>query len=229
MATRDDSEVGALEPGGLDEAEQAGLYDETPAIEARARVAWQTQDFAEVANIVFADYGEELYSFLLTQFRHRPSDAHEVFSEFSEDFWRAVPGFQWRCSIRAWCYKLARSAASRHRRAPHNRADRRIPLSDATLMRELAERARSTTQAHMRTEVKDKIRELREQLSQEDQDLLVLRVDRDLSWRDVVHAMHDSAEIPDDEELRRLEVAFRQRFTEVKKRIRRLAELAGLI
>jgi RNA polymerase sigma factor (sigma-70 family) len=200
--------------------------------EALAQQHWQSQDFAQAANIVFEAYGIELYSFLLTQFRGKPVDANDAFSEFSEDFWRGLPGFQWRCSIRAWCYKLARSAASRHRRSPNNRRERQIPLTEAEMVRELAERARTSTHLHMRTEVKDRVRQLREQLSQEDQDLLVFRIDRDLPWRDVVHAMiesDDPTQMPDDEEVRKLEAALRQRFAEVKKRIRHLAETAGLI
>jgi len=79
---------------------------------------------------------------------------------------------------------------------------------------------------------KANVTQLREQLSQEEQDLLVFRIDRDLPWRDVVHAMiesDDPTQMPDDEEVRKLEAALRQRFAEVKKRIRHLAETAGLI
>ena len=205
---------------------------EVQSVEAVAEAAWRRGDFAEVASIVFSGYGAEIYSFLLAQFRVERGPADDVFSDFSEDFWKALPLFQWRCSMRGWCYKLARSAASRHRRSPNNRRERQIPLTEAEMVRELAERARTSTHLHMRTEVKDRVRQLREQLSQEDQDLLVFRIDRDLPWRDVVHAMLDSddpAQIPDDEELRKLEAALRQRFIEVKKRIRHLAETAGLI
>jgi RNA polymerase sigma-70 factor, ECF subfamily len=155
--------------------------------------------------------------------------ADDVFSAFSEDFWRALPGFQWRCSIRAWCYKLARSASSRHRRNPHNRGERRIPLSDAIHLETLAARTRTSTQAHLRSEVKDKVRELRETLDRDERDLLVLRVDRGLSWRDVVHAMMDEEDAPDEKRCQRMEAALRQRFVEIKKRLRRLAEAAGLI
>jgi RNA polymerase sigma factor (sigma-70 family) len=202
---------------------------EAQAIEEQAEAAWRRGAFLDVANMVFATYGAELYSFLLAQFHGEPGPADEVFSEFSEDFWRTLPAFQWRCSIRGWCYRLARSASSRYRRSPHNRRAHRVPLSEAFSIEEFAQRARTTTLAHLRTETKDRVRELREQLSREDQDLLILRIDRDLSWRDVAHAMAPAEQMPDDEQLRRLEVALRQRFTEVKKRLKTMAERAGLI
>lgn len=199
------------------------------ATEVAARGAWERGDYVAVTNVVLSAYGAELYSFLLAQFRGQQSVADDVFSAFSEDFWRALPGFQWRCSIRAWCYKLARSASSRHRRSPHNRGARRIPLSEAIQLEALAARTRTSTQVHLRSEVKDKVRELREALDRDEQDLLVLRVDRGLSWRDVVHAMVDEDDAPDEKHCQRMEVALRQRFVEIKKRLRRLAEAAGLI
>jgi RNA polymerase sigma-70 factor (ECF subfamily) len=205
------------------------MEDRLTATEEAARAAWQRQDFESVTRIVLTDYGLELYSFVLAQFRGQSSSAEEVFSEFTEDLWRALPKFEWRCSIRAWCYKLARSASSRYRRSPHNRADRRVPLSDVPLLSEAVQRLRTETQPHLRSEVKNKVQRLREKLVQEDQDLLILRIDRNLSWRDVVHAMHEPDDVPTNEQARRLEAALRQRFAEVKKRLRRLAEEEGLL
>lgn len=205
---------------------QAVLAD---SAEARVHAAWQRDDYAQAAELVFAAYGSELHSFLLAQFRGQHAVADEVFSAFSEDFWRALPRFEWRCSIRAWCYKLARSAASRHRRSAQARRGRQIPLSDALRLETLVVRARTSTKLHLRSEVRDKIRELRETLNRDDQDLLVLRVDRGLSWRDIVHAMFDRDQELDEERSARMESALRQRFGEIKKRLRRLAERAGLL
>jgi RNA polymerase sigma-70 factor, ECF subfamily len=198
--------------------------------ETTAQKLWERGDLEELARVILSAYGSELYGFLLAQFPGKPADADEVFSDFSEDFWRGLPRFQWRCSIRAWCYKLARSAASRYRRAPQNQTRRRMDLSrEAGHLRDLVDTARICTRPHLRTEVKDKLRELRDQLSQADQDLLTLRIDRQLSWRDVVHAMSTSALPSDEQELQRLETASRQRLADIKKRLRKLAVAAGLL
>jgi RNA polymerase sigma factor (sigma-70 family) len=197
--------------------------------ESMAEVAWRKRDFETTATLIIEAYGAELYSFLLAQFRGNSASADDVFSAFREDFWRGLPGFQWRCSIRAWCYRLARNAASRYRRVPDNRRERRVPLSEAPFLDEAMERARTSTRPHLRSEVKDEFQRLREQLSQEEQDLLVLRVDRKLAWREVAHAMLESNETPDEDRLSRLEAALRQRFVEVKRKLRTLARDAGLL
>jgi RNA polymerase sigma-70 factor, ECF subfamily len=198
--------------------------------EGTANQLWHAGDHDGVARLVLSRYGGELFGFLLAQFSGRPADADEVFADFTEDFWRGLPGFQWRCSIRAWCYKLARSAASRYRSSPPNQTRRRVALdAGAGQLGALVDEVRTRTQLHLRTEVKDKVRELREQLSQADQDLLTLRIDRQLSWRDVVHAMSAGVEPLDEDEQRRQELALRQRFVEMKKRLRSLAISAGLL
>ena len=212
------------------------VADEGPAessrdlLEAKARVAWEQGDHEKVAEVVLNGYGSELYSFVLGQVHGDASQADDVFSQFSEDFWRGLPGFEWRCSIRAWSYKLSRHACIRYWRSGHKRWERCAPVTLESLVDEIEQRARSTTRVHMRTAVKDKVRELRDQLDQADRDLLTLRVDRGLSWRDVAFALRSVDEAGSgDDELRRFEAALRQRFVEVKRQIKALARAAGLV
>jgi RNA polymerase sigma-70 factor (ECF subfamily) len=200
-----------------------------PQVEIAARGAWERKDYPTAATMVIEAYGAELYSFLLARFTRGSGQADDVFADFAEDFWRSLPTFAWRCSARAWCYKLARSAASRHRRSPHERVDRRMPLSAARSVEEVVLRARTSTHPYLRTDVKDQVQKLRDKLTPEERDLLILRIDRDLSWRDVAYAMLSPDEAADDEHVRKLEASLRQRFVDVKKRLKRLAEEAGLV
>src|SRR4051794_18563517 len=94
--------------------------DKRSQTEDAIREAWTRQDMEASASFVYEAYGPEIYSFLLVQFHGHAPSAEDVFSQFNEDFWRGLPKFGWRCSMRAWCYKLARSAASRYRRTPNN-------------------------------------------------------------------------------------------------------------
>jgi RNA polymerase sigma factor (sigma-70 family) len=201
--------------------------EQTLAIEGLVRTACERADYQSAATAVFEGYGAEIYSFVAARFHGQLSSADEAFSEFSEDFWRGLPSFQWRCSIRAWCYKLARSALSRQARSPQNQRDRRLPLSAVPWLNSVVDRTRTTTQPHLRTDVKDEFQRLREKLSTDDQDLLILRVERELSWKEIAHAMLENG--TDDDELRRMEAALRQRFSDVKRRLRRLATEAGLL
>ena len=199
------------------------------SIEAAAQAAFAAGNFESVTETAMRAYGDEIYSFILAQFHGNPGAADEAFSEFSEDLWRGLPAFQWRCTLRAWSYRLARSACSRYRRSPYNRAERRAPIGVSAIVDQLGQQARSSTQVHLRTDVKDKVRELREQLSTSDRDLLILRVDRGLSWREVVFALHPEEDPLANADLPRLEANVRQRFADIKKHLRDLAKAAGLL
>jgi RNA polymerase sigma factor (sigma-70 family) len=203
--------------------------EEPRSSEGRAEAAWHAQDYKTTATIVLEAYGAEIYSFILAQFHGNRDQADDVFAGFREDFWRGLPKFQWRCSIRAWGYRLARNAGSRFRRAPQNRRARHVRLSEVSFLDELTERARTTTMPHLRSEVKDEFQRLREQLSEEERDLLVLRVDRDLAWRDVAYAMLPAGEPADDDRIRKLEGTLRQRFVDVKRRLKLFAKEAGIL
>ena len=82
---------------------------------------------------------------------------------------------------------------------------------------------------YLQTEVKDAVRQLRAALSQDDRDLLTLRIDRELPWKEIAHVLIDETEVSSDADIARFEAALRHRFSEVKKRLRRLAMDAGLL
>lgn len=199
------------------------------AIEARLRTLWTDKDYNACAVLVMESYGAEIYSFLLARFPGKDVYADDAFSDFNEDLWRSLPAFEWRCALRSYCYKLARSAAARVTRAPHNKHARRVSLSQNPGLEAAADKARTSTAPYLRTTIKNEIAKLRESLSPDDRELLTLRIDRDLAWRDIAFILSEgSGEMP-VEETRKLEAALRQRFGEIKKRIRRKAEQSGLL
>ena len=204
------------------------MEESNTSVESLAQAAWSRRDFSTAATIVYEAYGREIYSFLLAQLANF-SSVDDVFSQYNEDFWRGLPAFEWRCSIRAWCYQLARNAAHRYRRSPHNDRKRHTPLSQSPWVDAALQSQRTSTLQHQQTEVKNEFQRLRERLEQDDQELLILRVDRDLSWHDVAHAMLDPEQTFDESVLRRKEAALRQRYTQVKKRLKELAVEAGLM
>jgi len=202
---------------------------ESQAPEARIRSHWQSQDYQACAVVVLECYGPELYSFLLARFPGKAAYADDAFSEFSEDLWRALPGFEWRCAMRSFCYRLARSAAARVGRTPFNKQQRRVSLSQSPALEGALSRARTSTAPYLQTAVKDEVAKLRESLSESDRELLTLRIDRKLSWREIAYILTPGTCQPGSDDERKLEAALRQRFAEIKKRIRRKAEQAGLL
>ncbi len=192
-------------------------------VEAVVRARWEQGAFDKAVEAALEGYGSEVFGFLVTRARDEDA-AGDMFSQACEDLWRTMESFQWRCSMRTWMYKLARSAASRYERSPANRAGRKLRLSQVS---EVADRIRSRTMDHLRTEVKDEFTRLREELTVDDQTLLTLRVDRGLDWNEVARVFAD--EELDDEELTRASARLRQRFKKVKDKLRERAIATGLI
>lgn len=196
--------------------------------EQMIRDACQAADHDRAATRAFEAYGPEIFSFLVARLRSE-SDAGEAFSMFAEDLCRGIPTFQWRCSARGYLYTLARNAANRYATAPQNRRERNLSMSGNASLSLMMDQARSVTQAYRRTEVKDTIRELRKQLSEDDQMLLILKVDRDLPWREIAMVMQDEAEPVSDSALDRESSRLRKRFERAKDELRELARQAGLL
>ena len=140
------------------------------------------------------------------------------------DVWRGLPGFRWQASVRAWCYTLARHALARLQRAPARR--RTVGLATAELDALVAE-VRTRTLSIVRTEARDGVRALREQLTPDEQAILILRIDRNLPWRDVARILADD-DAPSEAVLVRRAAALRKRFEAIKATLRAKARRAGL-
>jgi RNA polymerase sigma-70 factor (ECF subfamily) len=156
------------------------------------------------------------------------AEADEVFSQFLERLWKGLPGFQHRCSVRTWCYTLARHAADTRYAANVAVNARHSSLTDGALQRAV-EQVRTETQIYQRTQTKDRMRELRQRLSAEEQALIILRVDRGLDWRELAQVMLHEDEAPPSLELDRSAARLRKRFQAARDKLKQLAIEAGLL
>jgi len=177
----------------------------------------------EVASLVIESYGPEVLSFLETMLRDH-ADSGDAFAQACEDLWKGLPRFEGRASMKTWFYTLARHAVSRLRRSSQKR--RLATLSEIS---DLAERVRSRTRPHLKTEVKHGFAAIRDGLDDVDRMLLVLRVDRDMSWNDVARVMVNEDDGDSEEDLSRVAARLRKRFQSVKETIRKRAIATGLI
>ena len=188
------------------------------------RSAHQSGDMKEAVRLGLELYQVEVYSFLCARLRSE-ADAHEVFSQLAEDVVRGIAKFGWRASFRTWFYTLARNAAVRFETSQAQRAKRHDPLSQVS---DPVAVERSRTRPYLRTDVKDRFAALRESLSPEEQSLLVLRIDRGLSWDEVARIMYDGDD-EDDKALERHTTNLRQRFRQLKIRLEEWAKTEGLV
>jgi RNA polymerase sigma-70 factor (ECF subfamily) len=198
--------------------------DERSARERFIRERVAANDLQAAATAALELYGAEIFGFLHALSRDDDLAA-EAFSGFSEDLWKGLPGFRWDASLRTWSYALARNALHRLRRDPRRRARHNVPLSAASQAQQLAEQVRSQTLPFLKTEVKDEVRRLRESLDPDDHALLVLRIDRKLSWRDIARAMPGDDEV----DLDKRAATLRKRFERAKQMLRELAARRGLL
>ncbi len=168
-------------------------------------------------------YGPEVLGFIVSRL-HDYDLANDAFAQTCEDLCRSIHDFEWRCSMRTWMYRLARSAVAKQQRRPSRRLEHNIPLSQVS---DIANRLRTETENYLRSEIKDGFTKLRDELDGDDQTLLILRVDRDLDWKDVAHVL--SEETLDLSEQTRTIARLRKRFQLLKRRLRQRAEQEGLV
>ncbi len=170
-------------------------------------------------------YGGEVLGFLHAVGRDDDLAA-EAFSVFSEDLLRGLPNFRWDASLRTWCYALARNALHRLRRDPRRRARNNVSLSNqAADISAIVAQVRTATMPFLKTEVKDELRRLRESLDPDDHALIVLRIDRKMSWKDIARALPGD----DGQEVDRRAATLRKRFERAKTMLREMATQRGLI
>ena len=195
-------------------------------IEAQVKAACDAGNYERAATLTLEGYGTELLSFLIARLRNH-DDGQEAFSMFVEDLWTGLPGFEFRASVRTWAYTLARNAANRFATGPARRRERNLTFTQNAELSHLAERIRSSTGKHRQTEVRDRVRALREQLDPEDQTLLILRIDRGMAFRDLASVM--SGGVLEGDALRREAARLRKRFERVKSELKALAKAEGLL
>jgi RNA polymerase sigma-70 factor (ECF subfamily) len=198
----------------------------TPELQERqVRALVEAGQLSQAATLALDMYGPELMRFLALQLGD-DADADDAFGQTCADLWGGLAGFLWRASLRTWMYTLAKNAASRLRRSAHQRPGRHVPISELS---EAVERVRSQTALHLRTEAKDLFATIRAQLDPEDRALLLLRVDRELDWKDIAHVLFPEEAARSPQELARVTARLRKRFQAVKAEVRRRATDAGLL
>lgn len=162
-------------------------------------------------------YGPEVFGFLMGILGDEDA-AQDVFQHFSVDLWRGLAGFQWRSSLRTWCYRLARSAASRHLRSPARRI-RQLDDRDGEQIE--AHWTRTATAQWRKTEAKNRLWAICDGLETDDRAVLVMRIGRGMSWKEIATVMATEPNSEgDDKALGRRAATLRKRFERIKLKVR---------
>ncbi|HZY03797.1 MAG TPA: sigma-70 family RNA polymerase sigma factor [Anaeromyxobacteraceae bacterium] len=162
--------------------------------------------------------GPEVLGYLTATMKSE-ADAAEVFSQFAEDLWRGFPGFRWESSLRTWAYRLAYHAAARFARDPYRQRGQRF---ETTMASRIADDVRRSS--ILRQDARERqLAALRAELDPDERTLLILRLDRGLSWREVGEVLAGQGQAPADE------AALRQRFHRIREKLEKKARRAGLL
>jgi RNA polymerase sigma-70 factor (ECF subfamily) len=159
-------------------------------------------------------YGPQILGYLI-RVLGSADDAADAFSRFSEQLWRGMPRFQGDSSVRVWAYRVAWTAAMRVAADPYRRRHQRLRTSMASrVAAEISTRAPGEAERESA-----ELERFRSALDPAERSLLVLRVDRRLSWRDVTAVMHDEGHDVD-------EATLRKRFERLKEKLAEMARAA---
>jgi RNA polymerase sigma-70 factor (ECF subfamily) len=168
-------------------------------------------DSRGAATEVIRTHGPRILNYLRAILRDE-DDAGDAFSLFAQWTWEAAAGFRSESLVRTWAYGIAWNAARRVRDEAYRR--RRLPLATNAASR-LAQEIR-TASAVRRERDADRLEELRRELSADEQNLLVLRLDQGLEWEDIAAVLSQGGEAISAP-------ALRKRFERLKERIARIA------
>ncbi len=192
-------------------------------VEREIRCLFEAGDFKAAATLGLRRYGPEIFGVLIAIHKN-DQDASEVFSIFAERLWRGLEGFGWGASFRTWAYVVARNASKNYTAAARVRARVTTRLPSNSDLAPIAVQVRTLTLSYLRTDVKSGVARLREGLAADDQLLLVLRVDKDLSWNDIAEILKDEDAPFEAEPLKRAAARLRQRFQTLKRELLKRAK-----
>ena len=193
---------------------------EPTTLERRIRRHHQRSELKEAATAAIEGFGPEILGFLVAVVRDKAL-AGEVFAQFCEELWSRLAAFHWKASFRPWLYGLAWMAWQRLRREPHFR--KTISLPEEPEITAAEERVRTVELARSESALDEGVARLRQSLDPEDQALLILRIDRRMSWEEIATVMISSEEARDVAALGRKAAFVQKRFSLVTANLKQLA------
>jgi len=178
------------------------------------------------AAVLLRTYGSEVYRFLLNKVRDAAM-ADDAYSRFAESVWLSLEGFERRSSPRVWAYAIALNAARQEARAGRRR-DARFLAWTTSAACGAAAHARTQTVEYLRTQNRERIDELRDELPDADRELLLLRVREGFSWDHIAELLGDTGAAGKQDRAKE-SARLRKRFQLIKDRLREAAIARGIV
>jgi RNA polymerase sigma-70 factor (ECF subfamily) len=175
-------------------------------VDAELRSLLRAEQLMAATTLVLRNLGPEILGFLSAVLGN--VDGDEVFAAFSESLWRSLATYRSECGIRTWAYMLARQQISRHRKGARRHPQPQVRISELADVLQEVRRTYTTRRATLTR--------LRNELSIEDRELLILRIDRELSFDEIALLFVEDPSTADEQALRRESARLRKRFQLIK-------------
>ncbi len=150
------------------------------AAERKVRALLDAGDARAAATEAMRAFGPKILGYLRSILRDE-GDAGDAFSVWAEHLWRGIGSFRGDASFRTWAFKVAYNAALNVRNEAWRRLGRPFETGEAS---RLADEIRTRTAAREERQ-RTKLDAIREKLTPEEQTLLTLRIDQQLSWDEI--------------------------------------------
>ena len=183
------------------------------------RDALEEGDLARAATSIVQAHGDEIHRYLSALLGDRTA-ADEAFSRWCEAVWTGLPAFRGEATVRVWAYAIARHAWSREVRQLRRDRAGRVPLSEVASLVAAADAVRSRTATWRRTGARDALAAVRDELSDDDRQLLLLRIAQRMSWLEIAHVLAEPGDELSALRRKRRAAALRKRFERLKEELR---------
>lgn len=186
---------------------------ESDTVDAQVIAAVDAGEPTRAVELAVQRFGPELLGYCVAVLRSEDAGG-EVYSDLCMSLLAALPRFRGNSALRTFLYAIAWNLVRKYRRRTGRR--RRLIHLEATQREVIDQAIRTSTAFYRRTAAKEKLAEVRSSLSAADQTLLILRIDRGLSWQEVAEVM----EVEGEGSVARL----RKRYERVVAKLRRLMD-----
>lgn len=189
-------------------------------LEQQIRSILEGHDKDQAAKVALEAYGKEILGWLCGVCGDLT--AQEIYQGFSNELPGELWAYRGQFAFRPWLYGIARKTAFRKLRSP-SRQD--SPLGGSVLPSPGENLSDNRTWA--KTQINNSaFARLRDRLDPEERMVLILRVDRRMSWEDVARVMENPAT---GDTLRESATRLRRYFHRTRERLREMAIAEGLL
>ena len=197
------------------------------AVDRLARVAWLNGDYDKAVTLVLEAHGSEVQAYVAAV--SQPALAADIYGQVALELWSEIERFEWRCALKTYLFTLARHAVARIHKLARRAKRRERRFHELYWSERCAPTSGNQEPAYLRADAQARLRTLRKQLPPLERQLLELRIDRGLSFKDMALIVYPKESQRSTSDQVRLASRLRKRFQQTKSKLRDMFEEDGFL